>query len=91
MTTIVVVHKVIPDVSIFALVVVTVIVSLHNPVVGHGIDDWRSKVEIVVDDRVIEVQLDLVQSLVRLFILWVRLDEELDDDGALIDCDDLDL
>ena len=81
----------IPDVSFFALVVVTVIVGLYNPVVGHSVDDWCSKVDLVVDNRVIEVQLDLVKRLVRLFILWVRLDEELDDDGALIDSDDLDL
>jgi hypothetical protein len=81
----------IPDVSFFAFIVVAVIVSLHNPVVGHSVNDWCSKVETVVDDCVIEVQLDLVKSLVRLFILWVRLDEELDDNGALIDCDDLDL
>jgi hypothetical protein len=81
----------IPDVSIFALVVVTVIVSLHNPVVGHGVDDWCTKVEIVVDDCVIEVQLDLVQSFFRLRVFWVRFDEELDDDRTLIDCNDLDL
>ena len=81
----------IPDVSIFALVMVAIIVSLYNSVVGHSVDDWCTKVEIFVEDSVVEVKLDLVESLFRLFIFWIRLDEELDDDGALIDCNDLDL
>lgn len=81
----------IPDVSFFTFIVVAVIVSLHNPVVGHSVNDWCSKVEIFADDCVIEVQLDLVQSFFRLLVFWVRFDKELDDDGTLIDCNDLDL
>lgn len=81
----------IPNVSFFALIVVAVIVGLHNPVVGHSVNDWCSKVEILADDCVIEVQLDLVQSFFRLLVFWIRFDKELYYDGTLIDSNDLDL
>jgi hypothetical protein len=59
----------IPNVTIFALIVITIIVSLHNPIVGHGINDRCAKIEIAGDYSVIEVQLDFIESLFWLLIL----------------------
>lgn len=43
---VVIVDKVIPEVSFFAIIVVAIVVGFHDSVVGHGIDDWSSQVEI---------------------------------------------
>lgn len=43
---VVIVNKVIPEVSFFAIIVVAIVVGFHDSVVGHGIDDWSSQVEI---------------------------------------------
>ena len=43
---VIVVNEMVPDVTVFALVVVSVVVRLDNSVIGHSIDDWGSKVQI---------------------------------------------
>ena len=42
---VIVVNEMVPDVTVFALVVVSVVVRLDNSVIGHSIDDWGSKVQ----------------------------------------------
>lgn len=88
---VIVVNEMVPDVAIFALVVVSVVVRLDDSVIGHGIDDWGSKVQSARHDCVVEVQLHLVESLFGFLIVWQRLHEVLHNDGTLVDCDNLDL
>ena len=42
---VIVVNEMVPDVTVFALVVVSVVVRLYNSVIGHSIDNWGSKVQ----------------------------------------------
>jgi len=82
---------VIPQVSFLASVVVSRVARLYDSVVGHGVHDWSSQVEVARCDSFIEVKLNLSEGALGVLVILRCLDKHLDDDRAFVDCYDLDL